>query len=54
MGIGQKYSIILPTYNERENISVCVFLLNKHLKPRCVTARVVREPSHAKNCSLCS
>jgi glycosyltransferase involved in cell wall biosynthesis len=27
-----KYSIIVPTYNERENIPILVYLINKHLK----------------------
>ncbi|GMT26083.1 hypothetical protein PFISCL1PPCAC_17380 [Pristionchus fissidentatus] len=27
-----KYTIILPTYNERENLPICVWLLEKYLK----------------------
>ena len=26
-----KYSIIVPTYNERENIPILIYLINKHL-----------------------
>ena len=26
------YSIIIPTYNESENIAICVYLIFKHLK----------------------
>jgi len=27
-----KYSILVPTYNERENLPVLLWLLNKHLE----------------------
>lgn len=30
--VENKYSIILPTYNERENLPIIVWLLNKHLE----------------------
>ena len=30
----EKYSIILPTYNERENLPIIVWLLNKHLEEK--------------------
>ncbi|CAI4226846.1 unnamed protein product [Auanema sp. JU1783] len=26
-----KYSIILPTYNEKENLPICIYLINKYL-----------------------
>lgn len=29
---GNKYSIIVPTYNERLNIALIVFLIFKHLR----------------------
>ena len=35
---GEKYSVIVPTYNERENVALCVFLLHKHLSARCAGA----------------
>jgi len=28
------YSILLPTYNERDNIAIVIWLIIKHLKPR--------------------
>jgi dolichol-phosphate mannosyltransferase len=28
---GDKYSVLLPTYNERENLPIIVWLLNKYL-----------------------
>jgi hypothetical protein len=34
MESGNKYSIILPTYNERDNIAVCIYLINKYLRQR--------------------
>ena len=33
-----KYSIILPTYNERENISICIYLIHKYLTKQCAPA----------------
>ncbi|EFP06310.1 CRE-DPM-1 protein [Caenorhabditis remanei] len=27
-----KYSIILPTYNEKENLPICIWLIEKYLK----------------------
>ena len=32
--VENKYSIILPTYNERENLPIIVWLLNKHLEDK--------------------
>lgn len=29
-----KYSILLPTYNERSNLPIIVYLLDKHLSSR--------------------
>ena len=31
------YSVLLPTYNERENLPIIVYLLNKYLSP-CVSS----------------
>ena len=31
MGSKTKYSVLLPTYNERENLPIIVWLLVKHL-----------------------
>jgi dolichol-phosphate mannosyltransferase len=28
-----KYSIIIPTYNERENIGTLIFMIDKYLSP---------------------
>jgi len=28
------YSIILPTYNERENIAILIWMINKHLEEK--------------------
>lgn len=27
-----KYTILLPTYNEKENLPICVWLIEKYLK----------------------
>lgn len=32
-----KYSVILPTYNERKNLPIIVWLLAKTLDEQCVT-----------------
>lgn len=29
--MSQLYSIILPTYNERENLPICIWLINQYL-----------------------
>lgn len=28
------YSLIIPTYNERENIAILIYLINKHLNEK--------------------
>jgi hypothetical protein len=37
-----KYSVILPTYNERKNLPVIIWLLNKVFQERCVVVCNVR------------
>lgn len=32
--VEDKYSILLPTYNERENLPIIVWLLVKHLSEK--------------------
>lgn len=34
-----KYSVILPTYNERKNLPVIVWLLAKTFNEKCVQSR---------------
>jgi len=31
-----KYSVLLPTYNEKENISIIIFLLVEMFEKQCV------------------
>lgn len=33
---GRKYSVLLPTYNERENLPLIVWLLEKTFREKCV------------------
>jgi len=33
------YSVLLPTYNERENLPLMVFMLDKVFTAKCVRAR---------------
>jgi dolichol-phosphate mannosyltransferase len=35
-----KYSVILPTYNERKNLPIVVWLLNKTFTEKWVLARL--------------
>ena len=35
-GNTHKYSVILPTYNERKNLPIIVWLLNKTFTEKCV------------------
>ena len=32
-----KYSVLLPTYNERRNLPIITWLLNKTFTEKCVT-----------------
>lgn len=41
MGGGDKYSVLLPTYNERENLPIITWLLCKYFKERLVFRVVV-------------
>lgn len=38
MATGNKYSVLLPTYNERENLPLIVWLLVKYFDERCAHA----------------
>ena len=44
---GYKYSVLLPTYNERENIGIIITLLVKVLKAECALPL-----SYPLNCTL--
>lgn len=33
---GNKYSVILPTYNERKNLPIITWLLNRTFTEKCV------------------
>lgn len=35
MASSSKYSVIVPTYNERENIAVCIYLIDKYMHMGC-------------------
>ena len=35
MAADNKYSVLLPTYNERENLPLIVWLLVKYFDERC-------------------
>ena len=35
------YSVILPTYNERENLPLMIFLLHKHLAASAINFEVI-------------
>ncbi len=35
------YSILLPTYNERENLPICVWLIDKYLSDSPITYEVI-------------
>ena len=37
---GDKYSVLLPTYEERENLPLIVWLLVKHFEERYRTGRL--------------
>lgn len=36
-----KYSILLPTYNERENLPICIWLIDKYLSPAKLDYEVI-------------
>lgn len=36
-----RYSIILPTYNERENLPICIYLIDKYFKKSGTTYEVI-------------
>uniref|UniRef100_A0A7E4VWQ7 Dolichol-phosphate mannosyltransferase subunit 1 n=1 Tax=Panagrellus redivivus TaxID=6233 RepID=A0A7E4VWQ7_PANRE len=36
-----EYTVILPTYNERENLPICVYLIDKYFKKAGVTYEIV-------------
>lgn len=38
MAAQHKYSVLLPTYNERENLPLMVWLLDKTFTEKCVSA----------------
>jgi len=35
------YSILLPTYNEKENLPICIWLLEKYLSPLNIKYEVI-------------
>ena len=35
--MAHKYSVIMPTYNERENLPLMVYLLDKVFTEKCVS-----------------
>ena len=37
MSVGDKYSVLLPTYQERENLPLIVWLLVKYFEERSVS-----------------
>uniref|UniRef100_A0A915HLG9 Dolichol-phosphate mannosyltransferase subunit 1 n=1 Tax=Romanomermis culicivorax TaxID=13658 RepID=A0A915HLG9_ROMCU len=41
MGTKQLYSILLPTYNERENLPICVWLIDKYLADMDVRYEII-------------
>ena len=45
-----KYSVILPTYNERKNLPVIVWLLAKVFVEKCVLGFVTRHRLVAERC----
>ena len=34
MNNGTLYSILIPTYNERENIAILIYMINKYLSEK--------------------
>lgn len=36
-----KYSILLPTYNEKENLPICVWLIDKYLSPLKIDYEII-------------
>lgn len=38
---GEKYSIILPTYNEVDNLPLCIWLINKYLSEAGIDYEVI-------------
>lgn len=44
-----KYSVILPTYNERKNLPIIIWLLAKVFEEKCVAGCV--EALHALSCN---
>lgn len=36
-----RYSVILPTYNERENLPICIYLIDKYFKKSGTTYEVI-------------
>lgn len=47
---GEKYSVILPTFNERKNLPIVAWLLNRTFTEKYVT---FREPDHDQVPSNC-
>lgn len=45
MSAADKYSVILPTYNERKNLPVITWLLAKTFEQRCVGRRKSVKPA---------
>jgi dolichol-phosphate mannosyltransferase len=35
-----KYSILLPTYNEKDNLPICIWLIEKHLSKSGISYEV--------------
>ncbi|KAI6206820.1 Dolichol-phosphate mannosyltransferase subunit 1 [Aphelenchoides besseyi] len=41
ISMAPKYSIILPTYNEKENLPICVWLIEKHLHEQNIKYEII-------------